>query len=184
MKKIFFIILITIGLISNAQKQQPDFDGILCFKINKTTIDSLKKADYKYKELLAKNLFNEDCAQINDNYWLLKDTNIKIYILERFTYKSFIFFETKLIFYKNILISFESEFSSSLIDVLKSKYPNFTDHNYKGNYATFWYNKSIEIMYIISEYGSKFYMENKIKVEKIKKEASSRKIEFLKKIKI
>lgn len=138
------------------KEPQSDLDGILEFRINKTTLKDLDTMNYK-REKVSEVYPNYDAMGIGVNFIQLKD----------FKKLDIEFSSVALTFQYDTLISLKCS-SHKLYDALTTKYPNYTVNPYNSQEIS-WHNKSIEaslsgrFLFFIGDNGKEEKIYKKVK---------------------
>src|ERR1700733_11625242 len=97
-------------------KQQPDFNGIYEFKINKTTIKDLAKLPYKARELtIAKDIDERLLNHRVIEHWEILCDDIKVFLPEDFKKNGLDYKNCRLAFYRDTLVLLTSDVNFDLI---------------------------------------------------------------------
>ena len=144
-----------------SEKQQPDFNGIYEFKINKTTVKDLDTMQYKREKTYS------GYKDISKEF-----PEVKIIQLANIDKKDFTLESIKLYFFRDTLIEFTAFTNYIFLDILKSKYPNYV-LNYEYDKIN-WYNKEIQAEVFKGRFSIKDIFKTKYiwdKIEAIEKDS-------------
>ena len=165
---------------SAAGKNQSGLTGLYEFQINKTTLADLKKLPYKYEEFTL----YDDTAHGGNKLgggvgdWDLFCPGLRKFNIELIEKGNISLNDIRLVFYQDTLISFSCTSSGSMADILKAKYPNYTQSDDNATY--WWLNDGIEAD---AGGGSMdlFHIFDRRKIKNIDPCAEEAKTEYLKK---
>jgi len=169
----------------NVKKQQSDFNGILEFQINKTTIKALDTLKYKNKEISIKDGIEdqiEEMGILSVTDWDLLCEGVRKFKIIDFKKGTIEFSLVTLTFYKDTLIEFSSSVNFEMAEILEAKYPNY-EFTYDDEYShDDWYNQSIHARWSYNQkYGATFFIYDTDKAVEIMKKEDKAKADFLKK---
>ena len=164
---LWLIILATVSSCGYVKKQQKDFNGILEFQINKTTIEDLDTRKYQIKEITIQDGITDQIDKMGINSvtdWELLCDGVKKFKIEDFKEGTIEFSSVTLTFYKDTLMEFSSSVNYETDDILRAKYPNYEYTSDDGNSSDEWYNQSITARFHDDKkYGSFFSIYNTYK---------------------
>jgi hypothetical protein len=124
----------------NPINQQPDFSGVLEFKVNGTTIKDLSKLKYRLRESPLSCIQGSEKTVVSYDLKIVKSA--RIFEIDSFRFQSIDFINTELLFFRDTLVKIECISSNRDLSInLVHNYPNNLYNDSTDTYT--WYNQEI-----------------------------------------
>jgi hypothetical protein len=166
-------------------KQQADFNGIFEFRIDSSTPKILDGTGYKYTEVTVSDVKKK--LKIHPDLFTTEldvlCEGVRIFYLEDFTKSGVHFTVANLTFYHDTLIKFSAIVSDGLMNILMSKYPQFTQNKEDKNNLLTWHNNLIiATLNDFGKDGQDFTIQDETKYNLATKSLGTKEAEYLKEV--